>query len=63
LNGDVRGVLAAVFPGHQSTSAWAWVLIGAWFGGGPLLVLAVAAAYRLLGESPQEETEEGASGG
>jgi len=56
-------VLAAVFPGHQSTSAWAWVLIGAWFGGGPLLVLAVAAAYRLLGESPQEETEEGASGG
>jgi hypothetical protein len=48
----------AVYPGNHPTSAWSWVLIGLWFGGAPLVMLTVAAVYKLLGKEPESDEEE-----
>jgi formate hydrogenlyase subunit 3/multisubunit Na+/H+ antiporter MnhD subunit len=48
----------AVFPGNQPTSAWSWVVIGAWFGVVPLVLLTIAVYYRVTGKQTEGDEQE-----
>jgi hypothetical protein len=51
-------ISSVVYPGSQPTTAWAWVVIGLWFGALPLVMLTIAAVYRITGKEAEQDEQE-----